>query len=205
MLPSVNIYLLYVIKKSNVRRMKNPFRRTKCSQKTFFSFLWKETTAFQIRVFFNPKWYSSTISWNTIPYKYVKRLIWKIGTKYGMNSDHLIQNSSVPRCKFNSSKCRCSARSSQQGLPHLTPARKLLCNHLVDTGSYLLSAAENWERKNIHLMPGTMIWTKWHLSRSTELPQGLASTWIIMFKNSPRNKLHWIQNEKETKQHVQFT
>lgn len=78
MVPSVNIYLPYVIKKSNVRRMKNPFRRTKCSQKSFFSFLWKETTAFQIRVFFNPKWYSSTISWNTIPYKYVKRLIWKI-------------------------------------------------------------------------------------------------------------------------------
>lgn len=45
---------------------------------------------------------------------------------------------------------------------------------------------------------------KWHLSHPLELLQGLSSTWLIMFKNSPKNKLHCMQNEKQTKWHIQF-
>lgn len=49
-----------------------------------------------------------------------------------MNSDRSIQNRSVLRCNFSSGRCRCSASSSQQGLPHFTPAVKLVCTQLVE-------------------------------------------------------------------------
>lgn len=100
----------------------------------------KENNSFPKKSFFNPKWYSGTISWITIPYKYVKWFLWRIGTKYVMNSDHSIQKRSMLRYKFNSGRYRCSTSSSQQGLPHLVPAVKLICNQLK-TGGYLLSAA----------------------------------------------------------------